>query len=1498
MCKNANTNYGSDAASVNANYADALKYLPERGILRETWERAGVRIELRDANQPDLFAGATEASIIFPYFNTEGNPLKNEFAIRCFPPGDGPKFLWPTGVPYRPYVLPTSLVHSKNSQVPVVIGEGPVRSLLFDQHGYCTIACNGCWGPFAKREDGKPVELHADLLSWKFRDKPVYFAADLGDIPSNDEVLCGLLRELIAFLSYGSIVKVLVWTPAGRKDGVDDYVPRLAGCDLAKQAAVIRDLIATAQDAVDFVRLRGGTEEVKGPHPWLDFFENQLYAVEMSDGKRKQIGKHFASALGMASIGTRPKQREWIPASGIQPATIQAVIKREGPPGYRNREGELTKLNQPFWARLYATEHIIVFDADETKFYRYESQSGLYVLVLKAKIKTEVSSRLFVAANEWDDEWTNLSRFRNADGISGVVEHLQGQVEQKDFFCVEGKKLVHLANCVLAFDQAGKFTVENFSPEHHSRNQSPIVYDPEATCPKFERDILGHLKEGDRILLQKYAGQCLLGRNITQRILIVDGVEGSSKSTFVLIIAGIVGAQNVHELRTQHLMDRFEIGRMLGSTLLYGPDVKGRFLSCQGASRLKSLVGGDPLDAELKNSNSLFRVKGQFNVITSSNTRQRIALEGDAGAWGRRLLIVRYDARYRGEKIPEYDTVLLRDESSGILNWALYGLTLLLKDIGQYGDIHQSEEQETRVGALLKESDSLRLFLSENIVRDDNADLTTDEIVSAYSEFCQQHGWGMDTARVVENNLTDLMRELFAAVKAHGIQRNGKDKRGFRKVTLLGRSGRSETTSSSFSGNGETNGTENERRQESGDLNLGRSQMTSKRFSGDEGSSESSSQMPIRISRIPSKSEKQPSQASQEPRNALGRHFYLSLPSQLPLALADLAQDGDVALDIETFDPTVTLTKKGKRKPPKASICLDRYQGKIRLLSLYRRGSDTVWLVDVPAVGESDEFSELRTLLSTRRIIGHNVTCFDLPWVWEHLQIRAGQIADTETAARLLVNGLQHKGAQTEEAKLQASWGLKYVLARTLGLELPKDQAKTDWGVDTLTPEQLAYAANDVRHLHRLLAVQQDALAEAGLALTWTLESRLAPIVVDMINRGFAFNPKGLGVVRENIQRRLDGVTKALLAWFDKPDLNLNSHPQLLAAFASRGVQLADTSEETLKADGSEGSRLLLEYRSLTHSELQFIDGLSAATRPDGRIHGTFDSLGARTGRFSCKEPNLQQVPKCVPGKFPLRSLFQAPTGKKLIVADFSQMELMAGAIVSNEPKMLDVLLAGGDLHARTASVQVGYPVTKKDNPRERDGGKPWNFGMFFGSSPSGIRRTAKTNYGIDLSKEQAEEFHAKFLAEYDSLAAWQNWTKDEAGNREVVEVRTRYINRRRFLPPLVRGQGGTWWERWTTLLNTPIQGSCAEVQKMGMLAIGREMADRVQIVCCIHDELVVETDARNAEQVLEEIQRIMRDRFKRVFGVECEVDAYVCDNWGEKGHQKVQTVSEVALCA
>ncbi len=197
--------------------------------------------------------------------------------------------------------------------------------------------------------------------------------------------------------------------------------------------------------------------------------------------------------------------------------------------------------------------------------------------------------------------------------------------------------------------------------------------------------------------------------------------------------------------------------------------------------------------AEIKGSNQRFTVYGRFNLVITSNARLCVFLDGDQSAWERRILIVRHDAPFTGKKIFEIEKYLLDRESSGILNWCIKGLGMLFHDYAQSGDIILTPEQRKRVTDLLSESDSLRLFVSTQIVRDDslmsNGDshsLTVEEIVSEYTRDCiEDKQWIPLTNSAAEKQLPDLMLQHFGSPKTHDIPRNGKNKRGFRKVRFV-----------------------------------------------------------------------------------------------------------------------------------------------------------------------------------------------------------------------------------------------------------------------------------------------------------------------------------------------------------------------------------------------------------------------------------------------------------------------------------------------------------------------------------------------------------------------------------------------------------------------------------------------------------------------------------------------------------------------------------------
>ena len=201
---------------------------------------------------------------------------------------------------------------------------------------------------------------------------------------------------------------------------------------------------------------------------------------------------------------------------------------------------------------------------------------------------------------------------------------------------------------------------------------------------------------------------------------------------------------------------------------------------------LKGLVGGDWFDAEQKGGTGCFQVQGNFNVIITSNARLKVRLQGDVGAWKRRITIVRYEAPPPAKRIPDFGGYLVRTEGSGVLNWALLGAQKLLGEIpDEGGDFVLTERQRNVIESLLAESDSLRHFLQDRVTVDSYGDVTTNEVIEAYAAFCPERRWQPLAITEVQRQLEGLMLELFGVSKCHGVERDGKSQRGFRGVKLV-----------------------------------------------------------------------------------------------------------------------------------------------------------------------------------------------------------------------------------------------------------------------------------------------------------------------------------------------------------------------------------------------------------------------------------------------------------------------------------------------------------------------------------------------------------------------------------------------------------------------------------------------------------------------------------------------------------------------------------------
>jgi DNA polymerase I-like protein with 3'-5' exonuclease and polymerase domains len=548
-----------------------------------------------------------------------------------------------------------------------------------------------------------------------------------------------------------------------------------------------------------------------------------------------------------------------------------------------------------------------------------------------------------------------------------------------------------------------------------------------------------------------------------------------------------------------------------------------------------------------------------------------------------------------------------------------------------------------------------------------------------------------------------------------------------------------------------------------------------------------------------------------------------------------------LAMDIETYGDN-------------RADALNSLKGEIRLITLQREDKEPV-LFDLKQIEVDPQV--LKKLLERQQLIIHNAR-FDLEFLAKKFGICPRRIFCTLSAARVLTNG--------DRSMLN---DLGTVLNRELGITLLKDQATSDWGGLFLTEDQLRYAANDVRYLHALRLHQTEQLEAQRLSPVFNLEMVLIPVIIGMERTGFAVDPRRLAKVLMRTKMLLKAPQNELASLFGE-HMNLESPEQLKQALAGMKIEVQDTSETTLRALKQPVAELILRYRGLEAQRRQ-AQTLLDNTSSEGRIHATFDPLGTETGRFSSRDPNLQNV-----GRGELRGCFvPGSEGYRLVVADYNQVELRVAAYFANDESMLDAFRAGADLHAQTAAVVLGKKPADLRGA-DRQVAKAVNFGLLYGQGPKGLVTYTRAAYGMELTEEEAADIRTRFFNHYEGLAAWHKTAWESAPS--LTEGRT-VLNRRRLLSP-----DAPIWQRFLVQINFVVQGSCADTLKLAMIYLAQGLPEGAQLVATVHDELVIEAPESIAEQVRSTTIKAMRDAFEKLFpGVPIDVQAKICKRWSEK---------------
>ena len=598
---------------------------------------------------------------------------------------------------------------------------------------------------------------------------------------------------------------------------------------------------------------------------------------------------------------------------------------------------------------------------------------------------------------------------------------------------------------------------------------------------------------------------------------------------------------------------------------------------------------------------------------------------------------------------------------------------------------------------------------------------------------------------------------------------------------------------------------------------------------------------------------------------------------------------------------------------------LDSHVSKLRLLQLCTTDEKvddrTVYVLDLFKVTDTSGLKEL--IESREMLLGHNLN-FDLQFLLSLGIDYKGKIFDTYVAERCLRAGFKEKKVSPKLQKPyfdDVSCSLKAVVSRRLDIEISKEQQVSDWSKEDLAIEQIEYAAKDVDLLPKIAADQLKELAEEALLDVYSLESKCIRPVALMCHKGFNVDVSKLVALRSAIQTKLDEITLEFCTKLDsalppelkfprkvdgslaigknlRKEFNPGSGVQCTKCFEALGIALPvnpGTGKSTLNqiqlAEFDSDDPLLNLYRKRTkvETQLEHAEKLIANVNPiTKRIHSGYNQYGANSGRFtssgakktSAKKVknqfaiNAQQIPR----DKEFRECFVATPGYKLIICDFSQIELRLGAELIGIPQMIEAFKQGHDLHTVTASLIYKIPLEEVQK-NQRQEGKTLNFALLYGM---GFRKykTYAAQSGKIISLSEAKVAHASFHSAYPRLRQWHR------ERSAMVEDGWTYVR-----TPLGRRRLLSYSDAtMTACANTLIQGAGADILKLSLAKLNPYLGDEAHLVACVHDEIVLEAVETKVEYYKDILEGCMKEAAETILKeVPSKADASYGDTWSEK---------------
>ena len=612
-----------------------------------------------------------------------------------------------------------------------------------------------------------------------------------------------------------------------------------------------------------------------------------------------------------------------------------------------------------------------------------------------------------------------------------------------------------------------------------------------------------------------------------------------------------------------------------------------------------------------------------------------------------------------------------------------------------------------------------------------------------------------------------------------------------------------------------------------------------------------------------------------------------------------------LALDIETSPlPQYQNDKKS---------ALDAHKSTITGMSFSVSKGSGIYVPFHHKVGVNADFVDTWGWIKQDILMNENLTvvihnaAFETMFFYALGCIPQCKIYDTLAAAQMTLKN------ETEFRKLSDS-GLKKLAPELLGIELPSFEDVTDGNffneLSSEDFETIRYACADSDYALQLYHVFNKWFAKNMPKHRFIVEQIESPTAVYVGLMKYNGVPLDLDLMHKKdveASLQIDQLKEDIAIMTDGIDVGANAGTKAFKDYLYKtlGLPVLKTTEKFSEAVDDEALILLsewceqnrpelvpifqmiTEYRKWNKLKSTYIDGyLKFLNLATNRIHPDLMPLATETGRFASRNANLQNTPRKDNDPIGIRKFIAAPKGKVLISLDFSQIELRVGAFYCRDEKMLETYRNNGDIHAQTTSVIFNITFSEaidKGNSHYKERrtiAKNCNFGVFYGLFPKGLQRTLKFKAGLSKSIDECCEIISNLKAGYKGLESWQRKVKRQAAEDGYTET---YLGRRRYLPSITSADWGKKSFAQRCALNTPIQGTAADILKLAMGRVIKGLSERLWLkpLLQVHDELIFEVPEDKVNESVEFVKSCMEQQPFEDFDVPIIAEAAAGETFG-----------------